>query len=128
MDRAMKMFPAIVHHDEGSAWGLTFPDLPGCFAASDDADGIVAAGAEALSLWFEDQPEVQPTPFEKIATPPGTTLLLVPWIKPMRKVMKVNLSMQTHVVRAIDAAAKARGLTRSAFLAEAALAEIEGRH
>ena len=22
---------ALVHKDKGSAWGLTFPDLPGCF-------------------------------------------------------------------------------------------------
>ena len=27
----MKKYLAIVHHDEGSAYGVWFPDLPGCY-------------------------------------------------------------------------------------------------
>lgn len=124
----MKLFPAIVHHDEGSAYGLTFPDLPGCFAASDDMDGIISAGADALSLWFEDQPDVKPTPIDKIDVPQGASLVLIPYIRRIRKVLKVNLSLHAHVVLAADAAAKKRGLTRSAFIAEAVMREVEGRH
>jgi hypothetical protein len=32
----MKYFYAVVHKDEGSAFGVHFPDLPGCFSAADD--------------------------------------------------------------------------------------------
>lgn len=123
----MKLFPAIVHHDESSAYGLTFPRVEGCFAASDDLDGLIAAGAEALALWFEDQPLVEPPLLSEVEAG-GNAVLLIPYVQPVRKSMKINLSMQVGLVRAIDIAAKARGLTRSAFLAEAALAEIEGRH
>jgi hypothetical protein len=28
----MKTFIALVHKDEDSAWGVSFPDLPGCFS------------------------------------------------------------------------------------------------
>ncbi|WP_211248647.1 type II toxin-antitoxin system HicB family antitoxin, partial [Paenirhodobacter enshiensis] len=31
----MRYYIAIVNHDEGHAYGLTFPDLPGAFAAAD---------------------------------------------------------------------------------------------
>ncbi|MCJ8139338.1 type II toxin-antitoxin system HicB family antitoxin [Falsirhodobacter halotolerans] len=44
---------AILHKDNTSAFGLTFPDLPGCFAASDTSDGIPTAAKEALDLWHE---------------------------------------------------------------------------
>ena len=62
----MRYFTAIVHQDENSAYGLTFPDLPGCFAAADDWDGIPAAATEALDLWFEDEPDVVPASLEAI--------------------------------------------------------------
>lgn len=39
--------------------------------------------------------------------------------------MKANLSLDAGLLEAIDAAAKARGLTRSGFLASAARAKIE---
>lgn len=44
------------------------------------------------------------------------------------KVTRVNLSLDRGMLAAIDAAASARRLTRSSFLAEAARNEIEGRH
>lgn len=123
----MKMFTAIVHHDEGSGYGLTFPDLPGCFSASDTMEGIVATGAEALSFWFEDQPEVDPAPFGSFDAD-GGVLVLIPYIKPTQDVVRANVSLPRGVLAAIDAGAKARNLTRSAFIAHATLAELEGRH
>ena len=58
----------------------------------------------------------------------GGTLVAIPYVQPMQDTVRTNLSLPRHVVRAIDAAARSRGLTRSAFVAHAALAEIEGRH
>lgn len=83
----MRSYIAIVHHDRGSAWGLTFPDLPGCFAAADRREDIPAAGAEALSLWFQDAADVAPTPLEAIRARPevaaecaaGAILVPVPY-------------------------------------------------
>ena len=45
----MQVF-AVLHHDTGSAFGLTFPDVPGCFAASDDLHALAEAAEDALSL------------------------------------------------------------------------------
>lgn len=84
----MRYFIAIVHKDEGSAYGLTFPDLPGCFSASDDWAGIPAAATEALDLWFEDMPDIAPASLDGIRSRPdvtaelaaGATLLTIPYL------------------------------------------------
>jgi predicted RNase H-like HicB family nuclease len=49
----MKPFIAIVHKEPGSAYGVTFPDAPGCFSAADEMDDLFANAAEALALWVE---------------------------------------------------------------------------
>lgn len=55
-----RYFNALLHQESDSAFGLTFPDVPGCIAAADSLDGTVSAGQEALSLWFEDRLVVAP--------------------------------------------------------------------
>ena len=49
----MKPYIVIVHKDPASAYGLTFPDAPGCFSAADEMDELFARAAEALTLWTE---------------------------------------------------------------------------
>jgi predicted RNase H-like HicB family nuclease len=38
----------IVEKDAGSAWGIWFPDMPGCFPATDEFDELPRAAAELL--------------------------------------------------------------------------------
>ena len=56
----MKTYLALVHKDPDSAWGVSFPDLPGCHSAADDFGDLLANAAEALALWFEDADPVEP--------------------------------------------------------------------
>ncbi len=49
----MKPYIAIVHKDADSAYGVTFPDAPGCFSAADEMDDLFANAAEAIALWTE---------------------------------------------------------------------------
>jgi predicted RNase H-like HicB family nuclease len=56
----MKTFIALVHKDEDSAWGVSFPDLPGCFSAADTLADVLPQAGEALELWFEDEPWLKP--------------------------------------------------------------------
>jgi predicted RNase H-like HicB family nuclease len=51
MDQQM-FYPAYVHKDEGSAYGLTFPDFPSCFAAADDLAGLPQAAQDAVQAHF----------------------------------------------------------------------------
>ena len=40
---------ALVHKDKSSAFGVQFPDVPGCFSAAGDMDDLVANAMEALA-------------------------------------------------------------------------------
>ena len=44
---------AILHQEGDSAYGLAFPQFPGCLSAADRIEDLPAMAAEALGLWFE---------------------------------------------------------------------------
>lgn len=129
----MKHYIALVHKEEGSAWGVTFPDIPGCFSAADDLNDVVANAVDALQLWAEDEAMPEPSDMESIRAAhaddiaDGALLMLIPFIGSDAKPVRVNISMERGMMEAIDAAATERHLTRSAFLADAARKVIEGR-
>ncbi len=50
----MPNFIALIHKDSASAYGISFPDLPGCFAAADAEADIFDNATEALALNFDD--------------------------------------------------------------------------
>ncbi|HET6377951.1 MAG TPA: type II toxin-antitoxin system HicB family antitoxin [Methylocella sp.] len=46
----MTNYIAIVEEEEGMAFGVWFPDLPGCISAGDTLDEAMSNAAEALKL------------------------------------------------------------------------------
>jgi predicted RNase H-like HicB family nuclease len=130
----MKYFYALVQKDADSAFGVTFPDLPGCFSAADTEEELISNAVEALELWFEDQEEVAPMRFAEIREAvaddlaAGGFLIAVPRIANDHRVTRVNVSLERGILDAIDAAASERSLTRSSFIAQAARNEIIGAH
>lgn len=130
----MKYYYAVVNKDEDSAYGAHFPDLPGVFSAADRLEDVLPHACEALELWFEDADEVDPMSVDQVRTAAaddlahGAFLLAVPRVSAAGKLARINVSMDRGMLDAIDSAASLRKLTRSAFLAEAARNEIEGRH
>jgi predicted RNase H-like HicB family nuclease len=130
----MIVYHAVVHKDEDSAWGVHFPDLPGCFSAADDLADVQANASEAVMLYLEGEKAPEPSAIEKIRDmaaddlAEGAFLIAVPYVYVSNRPQRINISIDRGVLDAIDAAATARKLTRSAFLTEAARNEIEGRH
>ena len=130
----MQRYYALVNKDEGSAFGVSFPDLPAVFSAADDEKDIVANAMEALQLYFEDiyeRPEA--SSIEALYSredvrgelAQGAFLVSVPLIENNTEVVRANVTFERGLLNSIDAAAKARGLKRSAFLAIAARHEME---
>lgn len=80
----MKTYFALIHKDDHSAYGASFPDLPGCFSAADSFAEILPNPAEALDLWFEDADLVEPRSIEVVRRDvapdlaAGTFLVAVP--------------------------------------------------
>lgn len=131
---AIKYYHGIVHKDEDSAFGVTFPDLEGCFSAADDLESVVREASDAVSLYFENSDRViEPSSIETIRDlakeelANGAFLILVPYIAASNTPTRINISLDSGILAAIDTAASARKLTRSAFLAQAARNEIVGR-
>jgi predicted RNase H-like HicB family nuclease len=132
----MKSYLALVEKDTDSAYGVQFPDIPGCFSAADRAEDIVPNAIEALQLWREDMPLPEPSSHADILARPdvarslaeGGYLVSVPLIENDTAVVRANLTFERGMLRAIDQTARERGLTRSAFLADAARKEIEAKH
>lgn len=130
----MRYYYAVVNKDADSAYGAHFPDLPGVFSAADRLEDVLPQACEALELWFEDADEVDPMSVDQVRAAAaddlaqGAFLLAVPRVSAAGKLARINVSMDRGMLDAIDSAASLRKLTRSAFLAEAARNEIEGRH
>ncbi len=130
----MKTYLALVQKDADSAWGVSFPDLPGCFAAADEQGDLLRAAVEALELWFEDAEPVAPRGIEAVSREvavelaQGAFLIAVPLVLPQSRQKRVNISLDAGTLTAIDTAAEGLGLTRSGFLVMAALNEIRGGH
>ena len=127
----MKYFYAVVHKDADSAFGVEFPDLPGCFSAADDLENILPNACEALELWFEDAAAVVPMRLDQVQAQvakelaAGAFIVAVPWIRQTGRIVRANISLDRGMLDAIDKAAAERSLTRSAFLADAARKVIE---
>ena len=48
---------ALVHKDEGTSYGVSFPDVPGCISAGDTLEEALVNAAEALAFHFDGMQE-----------------------------------------------------------------------
>lgn len=126
------LYPLYVHlGDAEHAHGVTFPDFPGCFAAADEWGDLPGAVQEAAEAHFagDDAPIPEPTALEQLAADPeyqgGVWMLFDIDLSKLRsKAVRLNISLPERLVQQIDAAARQRRMSRSAFLALAAEHEM----
>lgn len=125
----MTNYIALLRKDNSSDYGVEFPDFPGCITAGRTLDDAKDMAAEALALHIEGllaDGEGLPTPsgLDTIMANPdnaNSVAFLVSTPARMEKAVRVNVSFAESVLHRIDAAARSGHLTRSAFLADAAL-------
>ena len=129
------LYPIYVHKEQDSAYGAIFPDIPdipGCFAGADDAQVIPRAAQEAVEAHFgaDDDPIPVPTTPDAWNNHPdyqdgGFWMLVdIDLSKVRSRAVRLNISLPENLVQRIDAAARRRGQSRSAFLATAAEREM----
>ena len=123
-------YVAVIDKDPGSAYGVQFPEVPGCYSAADSFEDIVPNAIEALSLFFEDGDPVPPRGIEAVRDQvaeniaEGAVLMMIPYVRDRKRVVRVNLSLEKGFLDTLDEAARMRGMTRSAFVQKAATREI----
>lgn len=126
------LYPIYVHKEKGSAYGASFPDFPGCHAAAATLQRLPSAAQEAVEAHFfgETEPISPPTApdvwMKTKAFKGGFWMLVeIDLSKVNAKAVRLNISLPENLVHRIDAVARARKLSRSAFLALAAEHEME---
>lgn len=130
-------FPVVLHTDDGIRYGVSVPDLPGCFSAGDALEEALENVKEAIDLHLEGLVEEGhdlplPRPIAQHRTNPDFAngiwaLVDVDVSRFDGRAEKINITVPRRMLAKIDSYAKAHGATRSGFLVEAARRVMEGR-
>lgn len=121
------LYPLYVWKDEGSAYGAAFPDLPGVHAAADELEDLLAMAQEDVEAMFEGEAHIpDASAIEKwkdhAEYADGFWMLVnIDRSKVNTKPVRLNISLPESLLHEIDVYAKSHQLTRSGFLAQAAL-------
>ena len=123
--------PVYIHKDPETCFGVTIPDIPGCFTAGDTFEEALANVQEAIELWVEAG-EGFPEEISAIDThldnPVYTdgfwALAELDTSFLNEKYLRINITMRESDRNKIDHAARAQNKARSAFLVDAAMEYI----
>jgi len=130
-------YPIVIHKDKKSDYGVTVPDLPGCFSAGSTMDETLAMAREAIELHIEgliDEglPIPDPTPIDRLRRKTDYTggIWAVVEIDPANlrtRSKRVNITLPERVLESIDRFAASEGETRSGLLMKAVTSYIGTR-
>lgn len=120
---------------KAGAYGVVFPDAPGCAAMGKTIEEAMRNAAVALGEWLSDGPAEQVRDAEalrqdaevKEQLEAGSVMVVVPAVVESGRSVRANISLDAGLMQAIDAAARQAGVTRSAFLGSAARDKILSR-
>jgi predicted RNase H-like HicB family nuclease len=124
-------FIAYIRKEQGSDYGVEFPDVPGCVTAGRTVDEARAMAAEALAghiaiLESDGEPVPVPSTMEVLKDDPNredAVLIMVDLLPDFLKAERVNVMIPRHLLGRIDAAS---GGNRSRFIVEAAEQKLVG--
>lgn len=131
----MTHYVALIHKEASSDFSVSFPDFPGCITAGETLEEARLMAEEALALHIEgmvDDNEAIPPPapldeIMKVRENTEAVAFLVD-AKIAERAIRINVSIPEKELKAIDAYAQSRGLSRSGLLLKAAkLAIAEDR-
>ncbi|CFX06829.1 conserved protein of unknown function [Candidatus Filomicrobium marinum] len=128
----MKTYIAYVYKDPSSSFGVSFPDLPGCYGAGESYDEAIENAKVSLREYakaLDEDGDEMPTPrshsalesdaSEAIEMDKAAFVIEVPLIVVSSK-RRVNVSMDDGLIAALDRACQLAGVNRSALLSQLA--------
>ncbi len=127
-------YPIVIHKEEGSDYGVTVPDLPGCFSAGETIDAAIESASEAIECHLEGMLiDQEPIPFPKSVEVHQKNpdyaegiwaLVCIDIAKLSGKHKRVNITLPERVLNLIDKYSQEHGETRSGLITEATVAYI----
>jgi len=130
---------AYLHKDPNSDYGVSFPDFPGCITAGKTLQEARRNAQEALELHIagmvEDGEKIpEPSTLDDVAADPSRKDALMPLVVNVDsgKRVRINITAKESQIHRIDQMARQAGMTRSAFVVQAAIhvhaSQSEPRH
>jgi predicted RNase H-like HicB family nuclease len=130
-------YPVVVHKDPESDYGVSVPDLPGCFSAGETLDEALEQVVEAIEchlegLLLDGEPLPLPKTVEYHQSNPDYAggvwaIVSVDLTKLSGKTKRVNITLSERVLNLMDKYADEHGETRSGLIAQAAMEYIASR-
>jgi len=130
-------YPVVIHKDPESDYGVSVPDLPGCFSAGATLDEALQEAVEAIETHLEGMlldGESIPSPksIDDHQNNPDYAegiwaLVTVDITKLSGKTRRINITLPERVLNVMDKYAADHGGTRSGLIAEAAIEYIASR-
>lgn len=124
-------YPVVVHKDPKSDYGVTVPDLPGCFSAGESMDEALTQVVEAIECHLEALLlDAEPIPLPKeIEFHQNNAdyndgiwaLVTVDLSKLSGKIRRVNITLPERLLSLMDSYAAQHGETRSGLITQAAI-------
>lgn len=128
--------PLAIHKDKDSTYGVTIPDVAGCYSWGDTIDDAIRNARDAVYSHFEAMAaesggmgELTSSTIEQLATQEEFSgaiwaLVEIDISRLDSQPTRINISVPRFVLKKIDTYADARHESRSGFIARAALALI----
>jgi len=128
MEILMK-YPVVIHKDNNSDYGVTFPDIPGCFSVGTSIEEALTMSQEAAECHIEgmlldSEPIPVPTSIESHRENPDYedglwALVDIDISKLSLKAKRVNITIPERLLNTVDNYARNHGETRSGLLSQA---------
>ncbi len=128
-------FPVVIHKDACSGYGVTVPDLPGCFSAGDTLDEAIESAREAIAchiegLLMDGEPISARASLEAHQANEDYrdgvwAIVAVDISKLSSKTRRINIILPERVLAIVDQAAVREGQSRSGLLVRAALSYVQ---
>ena len=122
-------YPIVIHKDPDSDYGVTIPDLPGCFSAGSTLAEAMDMAQEAAEchiegLLIDSEPIPTPSDIEAYKSNPDFkngiwAIIEVDISKLSLKSKRINITMPERLIRTVDQYAKKSGTSRSGLLSQA---------
>ena len=130
-------YSVVIHKDPDSDYGVTVPDLPGCYSAGATLDEALQEVVEAIEchlegLLLDGEPFPSPQPIEIHQTNLDYAggvwaFVTVDLTKLSGKTRRVNIMLPERLLSLMDRFASDHGETRSGLITRAAIEYIAAR-
>ena len=127
-------YPVVIHKDSNSDYGVTVPDVSGCFSAGQTVDEALQEVTEAIECHLEGllmDGESIPVPhsieyYQNNSEYTGGVwaVVTIDLAKLSGKTTRVNITLPERVLNLMDKFAAENGETRSGLIAQAAIEYI----